>query len=378
MKVCFWGNISGAINDNPVGGGEVQISLLARTLAKAGHEVVVVDYTISDDYVTSDGIKVFCIKGYNNGIRIIRTFTHRLKLIYSSLRDQKADIYYCRVRDFRHILAYWAARKVNAKFILGTASDLDVVSFRIRLKYLYFAGLGGMWWFFSSFLSELVYPWLLRNSDLVLVQHEGQKNILLEKNVKSKVLKSLIDLKAMPVILNCEKKDFSYVGALDKRKGFAEFFQLIEKAPMHTFKIIGEPRDKLGQKYYNKLKSFSNVTLCGKLSHTDTLFHIVNSKALISTSPMEGFPNIFLEAWSSGIPVLSLFIDPGDIIEKENLGVVTKGDLEKLFQALNNVGNNTDIVNRGKSYIERNHVLNENKIKEIDKLFVDLVQREQI
>ena len=147
---------------------------------------------------------------------------------------------------------------------------------------------------------------------------------------------------------------------------------------MHTFKIIGEPRDKLGQKYYDKLKSFSNVTLYGKLSHTDTLFHIVNSKALISTSPMEGFPNIFLEAWSSGIPVLSLFIDPGDIIEKENLGVVTKGDLEKLFQALNNVGNNTDIVNRGKSYIERNHVLNENKIKEIDKLFVDLVQREQI
>ncbi len=41
MKICFWGDIGKALSGNTSGGGELQIALLARALAKAGHEVVV-------------------------------------------------------------------------------------------------------------------------------------------------------------------------------------------------------------------------------------------------------------------------------------------------------------------------------------------------
>ena len=129
MKICFWGNIAGALTGNTSGGGELQLALLAKALARSGHEVVIIDYNTTEDFITADGIKVFKIKGWNNGIRIIRTFTHRLPQLYWSLKAQKADVYYCRIRDFRHILAFWAARKVKAKFILGLASDLDAMTF---------------------------------------------------------------------------------------------------------------------------------------------------------------------------------------------------------------------------------------------------------
>ena len=110
MKICTWGDVVSAIEGKTTGGGELQIALLAKTLAKSGHEVAVIDIMTKRDFVTNDGVKIFQIKGYDKGIRIFRFFTRRLPKIYKSLKDQKADIYYCQIRNFTHILAYWAAR----------------------------------------------------------------------------------------------------------------------------------------------------------------------------------------------------------------------------------------------------------------------------
>src|SRR5665213_245083 len=336
MKICFWGNIVGALSGNTDGGGELQLALLCKALAKAGHEVVVIDYETKKDFIAEEGIHIYSIKGWTDGIRIIRTFTHRLPNLYRSLKNQKADVYYCRIRDFRHILAYWAARKVKAKFVLGLASDLDAMNFSMRFKYQHKVDFQGLWSIFSGSLIEIVYPLLLRKSDLVLVQHLGQKKILAEKGIKSIVLSNLIEYSQLPVLAGRVQKDFVYVGWLSKRKGFLEFFEIVKKCPAKTFKIIGPPSDKVGKEFYNKLLTFPNVTLYGKLNHSDALKEMKNSLALISTSQMEGFPNIFIEAWACGIPVLSLYIDPGGTIKKEELGIVANGNSDKLIEAIYN------------------------------------------
>ncbi len=58
MKVCIWGNVSCAFTGKTPGGGEKQMALIAIALAKAGHEVVVIDYKTEESFVTSDGIQV--------------------------------------------------------------------------------------------------------------------------------------------------------------------------------------------------------------------------------------------------------------------------------------------------------------------------------
>jgi hypothetical protein len=371
MKVCFWGDNAGALMGRPIGGGELQIALLAKVLVKAGHEVVFVDFNISKDLVTPDGMKIFSVKGYNQGVRFLR-FLNRLRCIFNSLKDQKADIYYCRIRDFRHILSFWASRRVKAKFILALASDLDVSGFGKRLKYFYLADVGGLWWFINAILSEIVYSFLLKRSDLILVQHSGQKNALSGKKINSIILNNLIDLNEIPFEKERVQNDFSYVGSLDKRKGFSEFYELVKLSPDITFKVIGSPRDKTGALLYDKIKSFTNVSLTGKLNHADTLHQISNSRALISTSPMEGFPNIFIEAWASGIPVLSLSVDPGNVIENEHLGFIAHGDIGLLAKEINNVNNTPEFAERSRSYVEKNHALDESRIEEISNLFLDL------
>jgi glycosyltransferase involved in cell wall biosynthesis len=372
MKICFWGNISGALNGKTEGGGELQIAFIAKALARAGHEVVIVDYTTREEFTTTDGIKVYTIKNWHKGIRVFRTITHRIGGLYSTLKEQNADIYYCRIRDFRHIIAYMVSKDVKGKFILHMASDLDAMDFKERFRKYYATTTASLWWFFSGIMVEIVYPWLLRHSDLVLVQHTGQKKILLSKNIKPMIFYNIIDLNAIPQSTGKERKDFIYVGWFDKRKGSAELFELIQRAPSHTFKIIGPPRDKTGQNYYERLRKFPNVRLLGKLSHFRTLQEIADSKALINTSNMEGFPNVFIEAWAYGIPVISLNVDPGNVIEDEKLGVFAHGDINRMVQALDEDLCNDDFARRSTEYIQKNHALNESKIREIEKVFSDV------
>lgn len=370
----MWGNIASSLEGKTEGGGELQIDLLARVLAKSGHEVVIIDPISDKDFVTEEGIKVFQIKGWNRGLKYIRLFTHQIPLLYASLKAQKADIYYSQIRDFRHILSLWAARKVKGKFVIRLASDLDCSSMKLRFKHDYLTNFEGPYWFAKVFLTELLFPKILRKADMVLSRHEGQKDTLSEKNINSIIFKNIIDTAKIPNEVNPERKDFSYVGALDKRKGFVEFYQLVTKAPSHlTFKVIGAPRDKTGFYYYGKLKEFKNVKLYGKLSHKETMQHILNSKALISTSPMEGFPNVFIEAWVYGIPVLSLYFDPGNVIKNEKLGVIANGNIEKLLEAMNNVEYSEEFARHAKTYVQNNFALNPDKIKETNDLFIRIL-----
>jgi hypothetical protein len=161
MKICFWGDIGKALIGKTSGGGELQIALLAKALAKGGHEVVVIDSETISEFQTEDGIKVLPIRGWNKGISVLRTFTHRFPMLYTCLKEQKADVYYCRIRDSRHIIAYWAARKVKAKFILGLAEDLDIMKFRMRWKHYFLSAVSDLWGIINGILCEIVYPLLI-------------------------------------------------------------------------------------------------------------------------------------------------------------------------------------------------------------------------
>ena len=153
---------------------------------------------------------------------------------------------------------------------------------------------------------------------------------------------------------------------------------MVQKAPSYTYKVIGPPRDQIGFTYFNKLKSFPNVSLLGELKHSETVREIANSKALISTSAMEGFPNVFIEAWACGIPVISLKVDPGSVIEKEGLGAVAHGDMDKMVHSLDTVRNTNDFAMKAKTYVENNHAFNENKMREINKIFNELREKGNI
>jgi glycosyltransferase involved in cell wall biosynthesis len=374
MRICFWGKIADALKGKTLGGGELQIALLARTLAGLGHEVVVVDLDIQEGFQTPEGIMVYPVKGYKRGIRMLRTFTHRLPGLYSTFVDLKADIYYCRIREYRHILVYLAARKVNAKFVLALASDLDILTIAKRWKHFYSSNIKDLWGVFNGLSGEIVYPFLLRKADMILVQHKGQEELLMKKGITSVGLPNMIEMLHKNIELTETKGSFVYVGSLDKRKGFGKFYELVERTPGYNYKVIGSPRDETGSHYYDKLRTFKNVELKGRLSHEETLRDISSSLALISTSPMEGFPNIFIEAWACGIQVLSLYVDPGGVIQREKLGVVSDGDMGKLIASMGTICKTEEFSRRARIYVQEHHELNAARIGYIDSIIKSLLK----
>jgi glycosyltransferase involved in cell wall biosynthesis len=119
--------------------------------------------------------------------------------------------------------------------------------------------------------------------------------------------------------------------------------------------IVGSPKNNKPKKIYEELRKKKNVFLKGHRDHKETLELIANAKAVINTSYYEGFPNIYLEAWGAGVPVISLNVNPGGIIDKFNLGIYCGGDINKMKAAIEL--NQTSKFDRNglKSYVTKFH-----------------------
>ena len=327
MKFCFWGNLASAFRDYPIGGGEKQLALLALLLSEKNHVISVIDFKIKDDK-NINGIEIYSLNSR------VKWYLPRMFVFYSLAKKINADVYYSRIRGWNHIFPFIASRKVKAVYIQSLASDLDVESFSQRVNFFYKKK--SLFYFFTrGILVELIWPRIIAKADIIICQHQGQKGLLKLKNnvfVLNSLTKTIMNTLSSENLNN----GFLFIGSIDKRKGLDLIIDVIERLPDCNFILIGKPRDKKSRlAFEKKIATKHNIEHIGKLNNNDVLLKISNCKAVLSVSLKEGFPNIFIEAWSLGKPVVSLYIGLSGLIEDNSLGVYCDGNFEKFITTLN-------------------------------------------
>jgi len=335
MKFCFFGYISCAIKGETVGGGELQVYLLAKSLALQGHEVVIIDPYAGENLSTPEGIQLITVPHWFNGLKGIRMLTYRFPALWKLFVDQQADVYYVRMRSYLHLIPYYAAKKVGGKFIQAIASDIDILSFKKKFKYEYKSGSTLFKFFTREIPNDISFNFLLKKSDFITLQHLGQKFDSKSPKGKQVLFSNIFDNTNLPAINKIRGNYFIYAGSLTMLKGADNLLRLIKIIDKSiSIMIVGIPQCEQTKNIFEEIKKYQNVIIKGRLTQKETIQLISNAKALINTSYYEGFPNIFLEAWATGVPVISLTVNPGHVISEYKLGICCDGNLNRMKQCM--------------------------------------------
>jgi glycosyltransferase involved in cell wall biosynthesis len=286
-------------------------------------------------------------------------FTYRIPALQKLFLEQKADYYYAMMRSYLHLLPYWAAKKNGSKFILAVASDVDVLSAGVRYNYEYKANFKISRYLSQNVPSDLAFNYLMLNADTVTLQHSGQRFRSYTKRNNQVIFSNIIELDKLPIRNDSKGEYFIYAGSLTMLKGADNLLKLLNAIDKKIkIMIVGAPKDQKSEEIYRTLEKMENVTLMGWQNHDKTIELISAAKALFNTSHFEGFPNIFLEAWASGVPVISLNVNPGNIFDTYHLGTFCRNSISTMKLAMENFDEAAESKENMRSYVKEFHDFN--------------------
>jgi glycosyltransferase involved in cell wall biosynthesis len=102
-----------------------------------------------------------------------------------------------------------------------------------------------------------------------------------------------------------------------------------------------------------------NLELLDPRPHAEAMALVRRAVAVVSTSRLEGMPNIFLEAWARSVPVLTLSFDPDGLIARHGLGITAEGDWQRFVASARGLAagdvDRAGIGERGRAYVQGTH-----------------------
>jgi glycosyltransferase involved in cell wall biosynthesis len=332
------------------GGAEAQVAHLAVGLAQLGHEV---------GLVYGDGGRQAQLQVVS-GIRCIDAVPSwrrpaSLAAFWRAMDFLSPGLLYARLpSDFLWMMGLFARSRRRSQFVYALAHDLHCAPWN---AYDYNR------WFHAP-----LYALGLQMADVIAVQHEHQL-ALVSPRLRSRlarvpnVLRSISD---SPRAYDQTTFDAIWVGQIRPEKQLERFLDLAAALPNLRFAVVGGFNPYLSPGLHatleERLLGFKNLAYFGPQYAEGVMALMVQSRVLVNTSRAEGFPNTMLEAWSVGVPVVSLSVDPGAIIEREQLGLVsgTEARLKHDVSALARTESlNMQFGGRGLAYVRRTHSLEE-------------------
>ena len=301
------------------GGAELQSTYIARALALGGYRVrhVVEDAALSR---TPEGVEVVRLpKHYGEG-----GLPGRLAIV-QGLRGADGRVYIQRTAGIETGFAGVYARLAGRRFVFSASHDAD---FSRDLRSLRGQG-GGL----NRWTVRTQARIGMRCAHAVVAQTEQQAEIARASlRLRPQVIPNFCELGAPRPV---SRDVFIWVGAFLGTKNPHSFLDLAERISDADFVMVARERtgwEELSASVHERAARLPNVELLPTRPRSELLPLYDRAVALVSTSSLEGFPNVFLEAWGRGVPTISLHVDPDGVIANHGLGAVAGGSPDELVR----------------------------------------------
>ncbi|MCI1279217.1 MAG: glycosyltransferase family 4 protein [Nitrospira sp.] len=287
------------------GGAERYAWLLLRALAADGWNVTVgVRRAVPvGERMTVDGVQFLGLDG-----------GHVLGVWRKVLREERPDWWLWQCADHWWGPAVELAKMAGVRTIFSAMHDMD---FRFRQALSLHPRLWPM------------YAWGLMRADKIFVQHSQQLAELLPGwRAKATVLPGVVT-PAEDATAHAGRAPYvAWVAMLREHKRPDLLVEVARRSPQIRFVVCGGVSRHRSQAGYSEqmvsaLQALPNVDYRGLVPPEESLDVIAQAAVLLSTSDSEGFPSTFLEAWTSGTPVVSLTVDPDRLLRDEGLGMAS-------------------------------------------------------
>lgn len=213
---------------------------------------------------------------------------------------------------------------------------------------------------------------ILQSADAVIVQTEHQQELLRERfGRESTLIRNPIDVAAWdagmqrpadPTVIGGWERYVLWVGrAEDLHKRPQLCLELARRCPAVRFLMILNPRDAAVEARIRR-EAPSNVRIVPRVPAEQMPSLFARAAAFLSTSQLEGFPNVFLQAALSGVPIVSLEVG-AEFLRESGAGTNCDGDLETACQALDALwstsARDSSRIAHVRSYVIARHALAE-------------------
>jgi glycosyltransferase involved in cell wall biosynthesis len=333
--------------ESTIGGAQTQVVLRAQALAARGvRACIMVPAVENEPYPSVDGVDIVTRPESRANQRLVGKF-RELARIGRALGRVDARVVVVDCRGPRVGLVALAAKLLRRRFIYSSASldDLDFGRSLLRRRDLALYRLG------------------LRLASEVVVQSAEQEALCRKSLGRSPVVIRSIG-EVVPEPRTNPSTTFLWIGRVVAVKQPLAYVDLARSLPEARFWMIAVPQQGQGQeRFMEELEgaaiSVPNLELLGPRPRPEVLALIERAIAVVSTSEFEGMPNVFLEAWARGVPVLALSHDPDGVIERHGIGEVAHGSPEVLAAGARRLwtdrADRADLAFRCRRYMEHAH-----------------------
>ena len=309
-KICFFIPVHSSAR---MGGAEYQARLVLDALCnKDGYSIYYLCRRTAPDFI-AQGYQIQKV-GNNRETKKFERFFDAFRF-YTALKNIRPQIIYQNVGCLYTGVGAYYAKKYGSKFIWHIASDDDVKpQWKKNLKRK-----------LMTIPDRILLNYGIRNADIIAGQTQYQNSIL-KKRFKRKCDTYIPVGHPFPneEIEKPGRVSVLWIANLKPLKQ-PEVFVRLAKALGNdcnaSFVMIGRHGwGKWFAQLTEEIENMPNIEYVGELTQDQVNRYLDKSHILVNTSRYEGFSNTFVQAWLRRVPVVSLNVDPDNILVRKSIG----------------------------------------------------------